>query len=179
MTKANDSCKPFLFCDFDGVFNTHKAYANGYCQIFPEKVELLNVILRVVPECQIVFTTAWRYAFPSVLALETLLAQYGADIGFKYPGRVHGLTESDEATHGGPLPEFGEREAWQKIGLKLRAAQIRKYLAEHQTRFWCVLDDLPLELDNLVQTDPEVGLTPADVVRAIQILKGEDELECT
>lgn len=157
-----------LFLDIDGVLNDHTAYANGYCKIREDLVEHLNAILLACPDVQIVLSSAWRYTVNTVSAIETLLAVHGCNCS----RRIHGMTEPDEVTHCGPMPDFGDREAWTRIGLKLRATQIQRYVFDHAPHRWVVIDDLPLKLDEcLVQTDPKVGLTRAQAMRAVEILE--------
>ena len=137
------------------MLNRHEKHPNGYCGILHEKVSYLNRILRDVDGLQIVLSSAWRYSFGTVRAVETLLAIHGCDC----VGRIHGLTESDEATYGKPLPGFGGRAAWESIGLKLRGQQIHKYVDEHKPAIWVAVDDLPIDAKYLIQTNPDIGLT--------------------
>lgn len=157
-----------LFLDIDGCLNTHDQWPNKYCRIHYDKVQILNMILDAVPDCQIVLSSAWRYTIQTVRAVETLLAVHGCEC----VQRIHGLTESDELTHGGTLPSFGDCEAWRELGLRLRSNQIRKYLAEHQSRFWCAIDDLPLDLANLVKCESDQGLGIEQANQAITFLRG-------
>lgn len=153
-----------LFLDIDGVLNDHTAYANGYCGIQADKVVHLNAILEAVPDLKIVLSSAWRYTLGTVGSIETLLCCHGVNCG----KRVHGLTEPDEKTHGGPMPDFGDRQAWSEIGIRLRAMQIRKYVASVNNGNWVAIDDLPLDIEpqNFVQTNPDIGLT-AGVANAV------------
>ena len=57
----------------------------------------------------------------------------------------------------------------------VRAAQIEGWVAAHpEVERWVALDDmhLPLDSDNFVETDPDVGLTTDDAERAIALLLG-------
>ena len=158
-----------VFLDIDGVMNDHRRLPNGFAPILPGPVENLNRILHAVPEAMIVLSSAWRYAFPTDRSVENLLGCHGVDCG----GRIHGALESDEASLGGRqnMPDWSEREAWHKLGVERRPAQIRKYL-NGQIDGYVVLDDLPLDIPNLVQTVPEIGLQYGHALRAISILNG-------
>lgn len=145
-----------LFLDIDGVLNDHKPWPHTKCgRILAYCVAHLNDILDAVPESQIVLSSAWRYSFSTVNSIQSLLASHGA----KSIGRVHGLTELDPPQEN-PLP-WTAREEWRRLGLLWRKAQIEKYL-----------DDLPLELENFVLTDGDMGMTSADRYKAVQILRG-------
>jgi hypothetical protein len=52
-----------------------------------------------------------------------------------------------------------------------RVMQIQKYLEQYPVNQYVVLDDLSLNIPNLVQTDPTIGLTQSDAQKAIEILK--------
>lgn len=168
MTDAKDHLS-LLFLDFDGVLNCHeKLPGSVYCGIDRAKVLLLNRILQSVPDVQIVISSSWRYMIlrgdMTVKGFEMLLLLHGVNCH----ERVHGHTCADGDI--ADEPDHGDREAWEKAGLMMRAEQIRQYVDEHKPRRFVVLDDLPLEVENFVQTDAELGLTDADAVLAIEIL---------
>lgn len=157
-----------LFLDIDGVLNGHEALESGYCGISHERASILNRVLSAVPDVQIVVSSAWRYmilegamtlkGFSYVLSMHGVLAY----------GRMHGHTDAD--VHPDEQPDHFDRETWKRLGLTWRAEQIRSYLSRHPVERWAVIDDLPLEIENLVQTDGNVGLTDADAERLIAIL---------
>lgn len=156
-----------LFLDIDGVLNDHRPWPHTKCgRILAYCIANLNDILDAVPEAQIVLSSAWRYSFSTVNSIQSLLASHGA----KSIGRVHGLTELDPPQEN-PLP-WTAREEWHRLGLLWRKAQIEKYLEEHKPCGWVAIDDLPLELENFVLTDGDIGMTSADRYKAVQILRG-------
>jgi hypothetical protein len=156
-----------LFLDIDGVLNDHRKWASKYSPILFENVVHLNTILGRVPEVRIVLSSAWRYVFNTVPTIETLLMCHGCDCC----GRVLGATCSDEEINAGPMPAFDDPERWRSLGLTWRADQIERFVEQHNPEEFVVLDDLPLQVPNLVQTLPNVGLTAADAITAISILQ--------
>ncbi len=155
-----------IFLDIDGVLNDHQCWPDTKCgRIRQENMAHLNTILGEVPEAQIVLSSAWRYCFPGTRSIETLLASHGCNC----IGRVHGRTKFDPSKD---LPAWTDREAWHRLGCIWRLKQITWYAAHHKLTRWVVLDDLPLNMSQLVQTDPDVGLTAGHAHEAIKILRG-------
>lgn len=156
-----------IFLDVDGVLNTNKAEANGYCQIFKEKIAHLDLILSEVPDVQIVLSSSWRYSFTTPTSVQTLLSIHGCHCD----GRIHGVTELDEIAHGKSLPDFTDRDSWSELGRQFRSQQIMKYVRNvRDLSAWCAIDDLALDLEYLVQTDESVGMTGEDAIKVIEIL---------
>lgn len=157
-----------LFLDIDGVLNDHAKLESGYCGIRHDKASLLNRILDAVPDVQLVISSAWRYLTfrgdMTVKGFEYLLLVHGV----KCFGRVHGTTAPDGAIEN--EPNHHDPEAWRTAGLKWRANQIRDYLSAHGVDSYAVLDDLPIAVDRLMQTDGATGLTDADVAKVIALL---------
>ena len=153
-----------LFLDIDGVLAPHgNAWPSGCGRIMWAKVQLLNVILHDCPEAQIVLTSSWRHQFHGGDGIETLLLSHGVDC----KGRVWGLTDLDPMHE---VPDTWTADNWLELGTKWRPRQIIDFIVENCIDNHVVLDDLPLEVPHLVQTDPEKGLTIADVKRALRIL---------
>lgn len=152
-----------LFLDIDGVMNDHRRWENKFAPIMQEHVVHLNTILAAVPTLKIVLSSAWRYRFETSYVIEALLCVHNVN-AFE---RVHGATAFD------PVPEqkepYDNVEWWSAMGLRWRAQQIQDYVcnAPFQDPFndiedhvrYAVLDDLPLQVEHLFQTDPSVGLT--------------------
>lgn len=155
-----------IFLDVDGVLNTHEPWPNGHNPILPSCVEHVNTILAAVPSAQIVFSSNWRWVFCEPRSVESLLACHGCICR----GRIHGVTCSDSDVCEGPMPASHERERRDEMGPVWRALQIERYVREAGITRFVVLDDLPLQVSNLVQTEPHVGLTAEDARRAIAIL---------
>jgi len=161
--------RPVLFLGVEGVLGDSTLYPNGYCDICPGKIELLNSILRSVPECQIVLMAYWRRDVMDVAAIETVLALHGAEVGKKFPGRVHGATEVGQFDD---VLQCAERDKWPRVSFDLRDTQISRYVEKHRLENWCVLDCGALFIKNLIKVDPKWGLSPQNVVDAIEVLSG-------
>lgn len=157
-----------IFLDIDGVLNAHEKLASGYCGASRPQVELFNKILRESPDVKIVVSSAWRYMIlrgdMTIKGFEFLLCILGVDAH----GRVVGHTVADGEV--ADEPNHFDTELWRSIGLKMRALQIEKYLAENQVDRFVVLDDLPIKVPNLLQTDSGVGITERQVTHALRIL---------
>lgn len=158
-----------LFLDIDGVLNNHTPLESGYNGICQHRARLLNIILESVPDLQIVVSSAWRYMILEGAMTLKGFAHLLAIHGIKSHGRMHGHTEAD--VHPDNQPPHSDRDAWNEMGLRLRAEQINRYVAQHKPEKWAVLDDLPLVIGNLFQTDSAVGLRldiVTDLVRSLE-----------
>jgi hypothetical protein len=167
-----------IFLDIDGVLNAHEKLPSGYCGIGRAQVDQLNRILAAVSDAKLVISSAWRYLILSgsmtIGGFERLLLTHGVNCC----QRLHGHTSADPvsvATHTEPF----DAEWWKLLGLEWRAGQIGDYLADVdwqggtlEMEPFVVLDDLPLVVPNLIQTDGAVGLTPEHADAAIKILMG-------
>lgn len=156
-----------LFLDIDGVLNDHRQFKNRYSPIQPELVERLNLILEAAPDVKIVLSSAWRYSFPLKKSIQTLLAVHGATC----IGRIHGKTDRDPEHWTATHPKAHDREYWSQKGLQWRRDQIIAYAQKAQCDRFVVLDDLPLDMDQLVKTDPLRGISVNNAIRAIALLE--------
>ena len=143
---------PVIFLDLDGVLNDHRKWPNKFAPLLPENVQHLNHILEAMPDVQIVLSSAWRYRFDNEYVIEALLCCFGVN-AFE---RIHGRTEWDPVDH---LRPYDDREWWERMGVQWRGEQIREYAERYGLTQWAVLDDLPLDVEHLFQTEPTVGLT--------------------
>lgn len=159
-----------LFLDFDGVLNDHERMPNGYHTIKTECAIVLNRLLKSLPMLKIIITSAWRYPLQKPEITEYLMLTHGIHA----QGRVIGHTQLDEVFHQGPKPPLSDTEWWAAHGIKWRVDQIRlelkKLIREHPKLKWAVLDDLPLPIENLVQTHPSFGLTDPDLPKLMELL---------
>jgi hypothetical protein len=163
-----------LFLDIDGVLNDHTKLPSGYCGINPAMAVRLNTILDALPGLRIVVSSAWRYIMlrgeMTLQGFEYLLLIHGV----KCRGRIIGHTLPD-----GPIedePNHHDPEVWRRAGLLWRAQQIRAFVDQAKPARWCVLDDLPIGVENLVQTNGDVGLTDGDVARVIRYFEGTNNV---
>ena len=141
-----------IFLDCDGVLNDHRKWPNKFAPLLYENVQHLNYILEACPDVQIVLSSAWRYRFSNEYVIEALLCCFGVNAF----DRIHGLTDLDPVDHTRP---YDDREWWERMGLRWRGEQICEYAERYRLTRWAVLDDLPLGVDHLFQTEPHIGLT--------------------
>jgi hypothetical protein len=159
-----------VFLDIDGVLNSIEAWdrLGRGDRIDDRAVDILNQIIirsqwprRFVPTCVVVSST-WRIG-RSTSELRLLLKRHG------FAGRLIGRTDVLDSKTGGPGRE--------------RADEIAKWMGDRPwlvVSSFVVLDDDPIASvhhpisDRLVQIDAQVGLTAADVDKAVTILSRED-----
>lgn len=165
---AADICRErpsLLFLDVDGVLNDHSKLPSGYCGIDRNCVAHLNSILAAVPDVMLVISSSWRYQVlmgaMTLKGFETLLLVHGV----RSHSRLHGVTDIDPNDK-----DLDSVEAWCIYGLQWRAKQINDYVSRHNPRSWSVLDDLPLDLPGLVQTDGSTGMTAENARQVIELL---------
>jgi hypothetical protein len=150
-----------IFLDFDGVLNTTADEPDVSGELWTEAwldEALVARLARLVEatEATVVLSTSWRQR----RSREELAAMLGLR---GYAGGVHDVTPRL------PRPAEGER--------LVRASEITAWLATHpDVRSFVILDD-HTEFGDLsaqhVAIDPAVGLTDADVRRALTLLGGQ------
>lgn len=157
-----------IFLDIDGVLNDHSQLPSGYCGIRRESVEHLNHILDSVPDAKIMISSAWRYMIlrgdMTVKGFEYLLLVHGV----KCRNRIEGHTGADGSIE--DEPNHFDVDAWKIAGLRWRADQIVEEVCYWEPKAYAVIDDLPLSVPNLVQTDGKIGLTREHADRVIELL---------
>ena len=127
--------KRVLFLDIDGVLNDHIRHPTGYTVIDRDRVTTLNKIAFLGVE--LVISSAWRYMIHGgALTLK----------GFDYLLKSHGVM----------MPVIGLTKTDEEI--QLRDNQIEDWLQEHQPDKFAVIDDLPLNVPNFVQTNGSLGI---------------------
>ena len=165
-----------LFLDRDGVANDHVPLPSGYCGVLGKGRDALNHILASVPDAQIVITSAWRYAclnrWMTIEGFEFMLLTHG--VCCRHRILAHTEADPEEFKEEDHRPPY-DVEKWRQAGLRWRADQIRQTVEWYSPDTWVVLDDLPLVVENLVQTDPSVGLTMEQAEAAIAILMGQNQ----
>ena len=131
-----------LFLDIDGVLNGHQKTG----RIDQHCMANLNYVIEQTG-CVIVISSSWRYMIPEAMNIqgfEYMLVTHG------FKGKVKGITVRDEV-------------------ICKREDQILDY-AKQRNMQWAVVDDLPLQIDNFVRTDGQLGLQHHDAIKLIQIL---------
>lgn len=143
-----------LYLDIDGVLNDHSRLPNGYSRIMDAQVVCLNTVLKYT-DAKIVLSSAWRCLFRTAELVEGLLLCHGVNCH----QRVYGTTAIDPEIWSLLHERHADLHYWAERGMTWRADQIRDHVREHRPYRYVVLDDLPIQVDNLVQTIPSVGLT--------------------
>ncbi len=177
-TTTHNSPK-YIFLDFDGVLNTEQwqrhCRAQGiptkdaYGDIFdPEAIANLATILTAVPEAKVVITSSWKWE--GLERMRRLWTERGMPGGLPdiSPDVVPSFTEEDfEQIARGEFPVQ-------------RGFEIKTYLEDNggEGSAYVILDDMadfyPYQLPHFICTDPRVGISTENAVRAIRILRGTE-----
>lgn len=159
-----------IFLDIDGVLNSnfwnedHQKEISDGKYIDTEKVKLLAELVNK-SGASIILHSGWRFWF-------------GEDLKPLRPeaGYLEMLLENEGMIVAGMTPDLTTEEIRRtKKFSKVKADEILKWLEGHpETEKWVVLDDLELHNDHIakfqVMTDPEKGLSEADVQKALLML---------
>lgn len=144
-----------LFLDIDGVLNGNRRLDNDWFGIDADKCAILNRFLRTHPDVMIVISSAWKsmvyQGHMTVKGFELMLIACGLDC----QGRVLACTR----------PSRG-------YGMDQRVEEIQEYIEGFKIKQYAVLDDLPLEITNLVQTNPMKGISIDNIVALKHIFNG-------
>ena len=133
-----------IFLDIDCVLNT-----NSDREISSDKLKLLSELVSKTG-ADVVLSSSWRYGWN-----KPELNQPGT--------RIYRLKQ---------LLKDNCIIIKDTIGLDLtKSIQIKNYLNTNMISNYVVLDDEPIDTDNLVQTNGDVGLTQSDCQKAFQLLK--------
>ena len=148
-----------IFLDFDGVLNNmHMIEPGLFCHKNMQNLRLLCE----KTDAMFVLSTSHRVYPLSLLQFENECHKYWLT------DRTYGYTEYLYDSDNPERP------------ITLRVKEIKKWLSEHsEVDSWVVLDDMDMKIENIVKTDFAYGLTIADVVKAIEILNGEEQTTCS
>ena len=153
-----------IFLDIDGVLNCHhtKEYIAGYVFVSDDKIQLLKKIIDKTG-AQVVLSSTWRWGW--------ILKEHNLNCSNEEIWLFESLLEK--------LSEYNIELLDYTRELGNRSDEISNWLnnhAEERVESYVILDDVSDELsdhmDNLVETDPEYGLTDVDAKEAIRILNG-------
>ena len=151
--------EPVIFLDIDGVLN-RKPRTIGCPIIEPGPARNLQTLIAHTG-ARLVIISSWRKWL-----IDGLMDSNGLSLLLQ----THGIATDvigflPKRTMTPPVKAEAIRQ-W----LKMRQ-RIDSHLGMGPSPRFVVLDDQPLEIDNLVQTDPTQGLTCDDVVKAYRILR--------
>jgi hypothetical protein len=144
---------PILFLDIDGVLNSitfrevHPEL-DGTDRLDPAAIAVLNAITDAV-EVEIVISSTWRHFFP-LAELADILHQAG-------------ITGT-----------IVDHTPFVNMEVNSRSREIGSWLALHPTKRFVIIDDDPglgEWLEHLVHTDKRVGLQPAHLATALDVLR--------
>jgi hypothetical protein len=132
-----------IFLDIDGVLNT-----NSNKEISNDKLKLLSELVSKTG-AEVVLSSSWRYGWNRPEKNQP---------GTRFYNLKQQLKDNDIVIK-------------ETIGLDLtKSIQIKNYLNTNVISNYVVLDDEPIDITNLVQTDGDVGLTQSDCQKAARFL---------
>ena len=164
-----------VFLDFDGVLNTENYQAklrqegkpqwDDFGQIFdPEAVKNLKMILDTVPDAIIVINSSWKLEGMDAVNAMWKARHLPRKIHSATPDYVPDLTSIDLDDYDNIAMLAGKGNAV-KLWLEQNAPKGCTYV---------ILDDmsdfLPEQEEHLICTDPSVGITMENAMKAIRLL---------
>jgi len=156
-----------IFLDFDGVMNNNKflqakpsAENASAQQVDPRAVVLLDKLVKST-DAKIVISSSWRHS-RKVSEIQDILRQAGSRVAFR---AVIDRTPVGEGNRGQEIQDWLDLDPEREVVNP----------AHEPLQAYVILDDTnemsPEQQNNLVQTNPQHGLTDQDVVEAISILR--------
>lgn len=151
--------KPYLFLDIDGVLNSIEYYLVRVDTPNDEGIDrhaitLFNLLLKEVPDLQIVVSSSWR-KIHTIEYIKDCLQRHG----FLYYENIIDYTPSLHT---------------------IRGLEIQDYCKEHNIVNYAIIDDdrdmLPEQLLRFVHTNGMTGITIGDVIKIIGIFDKDNEL---
>lgn len=162
-----------LFLDMDGVLNDMKPHANKCYGTKPSCVREFNRILNAFPDLKIVVSSSWRWFLlneqMTISGFEGMLRTHGVAA----TNRLVGFTKADGSIDNEP-EHPDSRERYRQASLRWRTGQIKEWAKENGCRYYIVLDDTALELQELHLVDGDRGLTASDVEAVLQRIRDWD-----
>ncbi|MCM1027123.1 MAG: HAD domain-containing protein [Roseburia sp.] len=162
-----------LFLDIDGVLNSkfwrdsHQREISDGTLIDEEKIRLLAGLVKET-NAKLILHSGWRFWFDAE----------GRPLCREAERLIEALKKEDLRLDGATPDRTTEEIRRTKRFSLVKAEEILLWVKSHpDVREWAVLDDLELHNAQVeqhqVRTDPEKGLTPQDVERAVRILSGQ------
>lgn len=140
----------FLFLDIDGVLNGYDIFQSKrpypLSEFNEEKVEILNSLFNDLPDIKLVLSSSWRFTN----GIENILNE----AGIKVP--LHSKIPYCLSSRGKEIKEF-----------------LKKVTSDY---VYCIIDDIDDfdddQKQNLILTNPNVGITKENVEKIKLILNG-------
>ena len=133
-----------IFLDIDGVLNT-----NSDREISNDKLKLLSELVSKTG-AEVVLSSSWRnwWNNPKINTPDSFITRWKK----QFLDNNISITLTTEL------------ECPKKLS-------IEKFITQHDVKSFVVLDDEPIDISNLVQTNGNVGLTQSDCQKAFQLLE--------
>lgn len=168
--------KKVIFIDFDGVLNTENYQAqlrragkpqwDDFEQVFdPDAVENLRMILKTVPDVILVINSSWK--------LEGLERMKDMWKSRNLPGKIDSITPDY-------VPSLKDIDLDNYDNIELlsgKGNEVKQWISENSSGKckYVIIDDVPDFLPEqepyLIYTDPRIGITKEDSMRAITLLQ--------
>ena len=133
-----------IFLDIDGVLNT-----NSDREISNDKLKLLSELVSKTG-ADVVLSSSWR--------------NWWNNPKINIPGSFITNWKNQFLDNNISITLTTELECPKNLS-------IEKFIIQHDVKRYVVLDDEPIDIANLVQTNGDVGLTQSDCQKASQLLK--------
>ena len=133
-----------IFLDIDGVLNT-----NSDKEISTDKLKLLSELVSKTG-ADVVLSSSWR--------------NWWNNPKTNIPGSFIAKWKKQFLDNNLSITLTTELECPKNLS-------IEKFIIRHDVKCFIVLDDEPIDISNLVQTNGDVGLTQSDCQRAAHLLK--------
>lgn len=138
-----------IFLDIDGVLVISKTFNERLGKYMVADATCISNLNKIVDatKAKVVISSAWKYC--GLMEMSLILRYWG------FEGEVIGLVPNIEIRN----EEFSRED------------EIQEYLNNHNSiESFVILDDMSLQIDNLVKTKFEDGLTKEETDKAIRIL---------
>ena len=133
-----------IFLDIDGVLNT-----NSDREISNDKLKLLSELVSKTG-AEVVLSSSWR--------------NWWNNPKINIPGSFITRWKKQFLDNNISITLTTELECPKNLS-------IEKFIIQHDVKRYVVLDDEPIDISNLVQTNVDVGLTQIDCQKAVHLLK--------
>ena len=173
-----------IFLDIDGVMNCEEEMI----RLLKENTNLVNASLPEAYRCELlktlinqanaklIISSSWRLSLRDLQQLFDIFGSYDIIISGITPEYCH-ASKLKGTVYENIKPKHTHK-GWEGYYIEDRGAEIASWLLDHPTvENFVILDDEDSDIkawfpNNLVKTDPQVGFTLNDCLKAAEILKG-------